>query len=125
MGDFDEDPWVAGENEQHLKLVRTVERAVGHVIDHDVEARISFNQRHEIGQSRDGSEKGHRNFEFGASTPEWPHQGAANPVTFGSGCRAEADAVEALLGELREVIGSGGVFGVDATNAVKFSGVVL
>lgn len=125
VGDFDEDPRVAGENEQHLELVGTIERTVGHVIDDDDETRISFDQGHEIGQPGNGCEDGHWNLEFGASAPERAHEWAANPVTFGGGCRAEAGAVEALLGELREVIRSGGVFGVDATYAVKFSGVPL
>lgn len=125
VGDLDEDSWVAGENEQHLELVGTVERTVGHVIDHDNETGIFFDERHEVGQPVDGCEDGHRNFEFVASTPEGSHEGASNPVAFSGGCGAEADAVEALLGELAEVVGSCGVFGVDATDAVKLSGVPL
>src|SRR5580704_14715266 len=57
--------------------------------------------------------------------PERRHERAANPVAFGTGCRAEAHTVEALLGKLRELVGSGGVFWVDATDAVEFSGILL
>jgi hypothetical protein len=47
--DLDEHLGVAGEGEQQLKLVRAVKRAVGHVIDDDDEARVSFDQRREVG----------------------------------------------------------------------------
>jgi hypothetical protein len=125
VGDLDEHSRVAGEKEQHLELVGTVQRTVGHVIDDDNEVWIFLDERHEIGQPGDRSEYRHRNFEFCATTPEWPHEWATNPVAFSSGCGAETNAVEALLGEVSEVIGSGWVFGIDATDGVKLSGVAL
>ncbi len=78
------------------------------------------------GMSGYGREDCHRDLEFGASTPERRHERAANPVAVGGGCGAETHSVEAVLvGELRELVGSGGIFGVDATDAVKLAGIAL
>ena len=97
VGDFDVDVGVACEVEQEFELAGMVERAVGHVIDDDVEGGILFDERDEVGKPGYGREDRHGDFEFGASSPERRHEGAANPIAFGCGCGAEAYSVKALL----------------------------
>jgi hypothetical protein len=56
--------------------------------------------------------------------PEGRHERTENPVALGAGGWAEAHAVEALfLSEQGELVGSGGVFWIDAADAEEALGI--
>jgi hypothetical protein len=98
----------------------------GHVVDDDFEVRVLLDEWDEVGHTSDWCENGHRDFELSASSPEWRHERAANPIVVWRGGGAEADAVEAVdFGEAAELIGRGRVLRVDAANAFEGAWVTL
>jgi hypothetical protein len=93
------------------------------VVDDDLEFGIGFDQGVEVGQAGDRDEERHGNFELRAAKPEGRHERAANPVSVRRGGGAKADAVESIFfGKAGEMVGGGGVFGIDAADAVELAG---
>jgi hypothetical protein len=93
------------------------------VVDDDIEFGTGLDERNKIGDARDGRKDGHGDAKIAAAAPERLHERRTNPVTVGSGGEAETNAAKAVLCVLAQVIGRGRVFGVDATDTVKFAGI--
>ena len=60
-----------------------------------------------------------------AAPPEWRHQRAANPVAVRGGCGVQPDTAKSLLGELTQVIWSGGIFWIYPADTVEKCGIAF
>ena len=95
-----------------------------HVVDDDIEIRMSIQQWDEVVQARWGRQQQQRHSQLLCPSKEWIHQRPSEPIPLGTLSRAQADTVEALLRPLTQMIRCLRVLGV-YTAAINLSGYLI
>src|ERR1019366_9936342 len=97
--DFDEDARIARQRDELLKLLRTVDGAIGHVVDDDGEIRALLNEMNEVRDARDGRIDLHGHMQRLGTLPQGRHERTIDPIAAGVGCGADTNSVKSLSRE--------------------------